>query len=96
MAISTRAITSKISGTAAERALALRIWPGAIGWVHDDSPFPAWVPSAWPGGVHVGRSSDVNWLSLNSTTASRLILAVSPMSRLSLSPMSRIGPAHSR
>jgi protein-tyrosine phosphatase len=34
-----------ISGTAAERALALRIWPGAIGWVHDDSPFPAWVPT---------------------------------------------------
>src|SRR5262245_44756157 len=27
-----------ISGTAAERALALRIWPAAIGWVHDDSP----------------------------------------------------------
>jgi protein-tyrosine phosphatase len=36
---------STIAGTAAERALALRIWPGAIGWVHDDSPFPAWVPT---------------------------------------------------
>jgi L-threonylcarbamoyladenylate synthase len=36
---------STISGTAAERALALRIWPGAIGWMHDDSPFPAWVPT---------------------------------------------------
>lgn len=36
---------STISGTAAERALALRLWPGAIGWVHDDSPFPAWVPT---------------------------------------------------
>jgi protein-tyrosine phosphatase len=36
---------STISGSAAERAMALRIWPGAIGWVHDDSPFPAWVPT---------------------------------------------------
>jgi protein-tyrosine phosphatase len=36
---------STISGTAVERTLALRIWPGAIGWVHDDSPFPAWVPT---------------------------------------------------
>lgn len=36
---------SNIAATAAERALALRLWPGAIGWVCDDSPFPAWVPS---------------------------------------------------
>jgi protein arginine phosphatase len=31
--------------TAAERALALRLWPGPVGWVHDEAPFPAWVPS---------------------------------------------------
>ena len=30
--------------TPAERALAGRLWPGPIGWVRDDSPFPAWVP----------------------------------------------------
>jgi L-threonylcarbamoyladenylate synthase len=34
-----------IAATPIERALALRLWPGAVGWVHDDSPFPAWVPS---------------------------------------------------
>jgi protein arginine phosphatase len=31
--------------TAAERAIAIRLWPGPVGWVHDESPFPAWVPS---------------------------------------------------
>ena len=31
--------------TPAERALAARLWPGPVGWVHDDSPFPAWVPA---------------------------------------------------
>jgi L-threonylcarbamoyladenylate synthase len=30
--------------TAAERALAYRLWPGPVGWVRDDSPYPAWVP----------------------------------------------------
>jgi L-threonylcarbamoyladenylate synthase len=34
-----------VEPTAAERALALRLWPGPLGWVHDNSPFPAWVPS---------------------------------------------------
>lgn len=28
-----------------ERALAARIWPGPIGWVHSDSPHPVWVPA---------------------------------------------------
>src|SRR4051794_24577023 len=36
---------SDIAATSTERALALRLWPGAVGWVHDGSPFPAWVPS---------------------------------------------------
>lgn len=36
---------TRIAATPAERALAIRLWPGAIGWVHDDSPNPAWVPS---------------------------------------------------
>ncbi len=31
--------------TAAERVLASRIWPGPVGWVDDDLPFPAWVPA---------------------------------------------------
>jgi L-threonylcarbamoyladenylate synthase len=31
--------------TPAEHALANRLWPGPVGWVHDDSRFPAWVPS---------------------------------------------------
>src|SRR5687768_145656 len=31
--------------TPAERALAARLWPGPVGWVHDDSPYPAWVPA---------------------------------------------------
>jgi protein-tyrosine phosphatase len=31
--------------TPAEHALANRLWPGPVGWVHDGSPFPAWVPS---------------------------------------------------
>lgn len=31
--------------TPAERALAARIWPGPVGWVEDDTPFPAWVPA---------------------------------------------------
>jgi len=31
--------------TPAELALANRLWPGPVGWVHDGSPFPAWVPS---------------------------------------------------
>jgi protein-tyrosine phosphatase len=31
--------------TPAERVLAARLWPGPVGWVHDESPFPAWVPS---------------------------------------------------
>lgn len=34
-----------ISATPTERAMAMRLWPGAIGWLHDDSPFPAWIPS---------------------------------------------------
>jgi protein arginine phosphatase len=31
--------------TAAERALATRLWPGPVGLVHGDAPFPAWVPA---------------------------------------------------
>ena len=31
--------------TPAERVLAARLWPGPVGWVHDESPYPAWVPS---------------------------------------------------
>jgi len=31
--------------TAAERAMAYRLWPGPIGWVRGDAPHPAWVPS---------------------------------------------------
>ena len=31
--------------TPVERVLASRIWPGPVGWVDDDLPFPAWVPS---------------------------------------------------
>ena len=31
--------------TVAERALAARLWPGPVGWVDDDFPFPAWVPA---------------------------------------------------
>ena len=31
--------------TPAERVLAGRLWPGPVGWVDDDSPFPAWVPA---------------------------------------------------
>jgi protein-tyrosine phosphatase len=31
--------------TPAEHAMANRLWPGPIGWVHDQSPYPAWVPS---------------------------------------------------
>lgn len=31
--------------TPAERILAARLWPGPVGWVDDDSPFPVWVPS---------------------------------------------------
>lgn len=31
--------------TPGERALAGRLWPGPVGWVQHDCPFPAWVPS---------------------------------------------------
>ena len=33
------------SATPAERALAGRLWPGPVGWIHDESPYPAWIPS---------------------------------------------------
>jgi protein-tyrosine phosphatase len=36
---------ARTAPTPAERALATRLWPGPVGWVHDDSPFPAWVPA---------------------------------------------------
>ena len=36
---------ARAAPTAAERALAARLWPGPVGWVHDDSPYPAWVPA---------------------------------------------------
>jgi L-threonylcarbamoyladenylate synthase len=36
---------TRVPPTPAERALGTRLWPGAVGWVHDDSPFPAWVPA---------------------------------------------------
>jgi protein-tyrosine-phosphatase len=36
---------ARTAPTPAERALAARLWPGPVGWVHDDSPFPAWVPA---------------------------------------------------
>jgi L-threonylcarbamoyladenylate synthase len=38
------AFFAEVTATYAERALAARLWPGPIGWAHDDSPFPAWVP----------------------------------------------------
>jgi L-threonylcarbamoyladenylate synthase len=38
------AFFAQVTPTSAERALAARLWPGPIGWAHDDSPFPAWVP----------------------------------------------------
>lgn len=31
--------------TPPERVLANRLWPGPLGWVDDELPFPAWVPS---------------------------------------------------
>ncbi|HKB02114.1 MAG TPA: hypothetical protein VKD90_07840 [Gemmataceae bacterium] len=33
------------AATATERALVSRLWPGPVGIVHPDAPFPAWVPS---------------------------------------------------
>ena len=36
---------ARVALTTAERALAARLWPGPVGLVHDDSPFPAWVPA---------------------------------------------------
>jgi protein-tyrosine phosphatase len=36
---------TEIVATPIERSLALRLWPGAIGWVCDELPFPVWVPS---------------------------------------------------
>jgi protein-tyrosine phosphatase len=35
---------ARTAPTPAERALAARLWPGPVGWVDDESPFPAWVP----------------------------------------------------
>jgi protein-tyrosine phosphatase len=35
---------ARVPATPVERALAGRLWPGPVGWVQDDSPFPAWVP----------------------------------------------------
>jgi L-threonylcarbamoyladenylate synthase len=37
-------VLRRINATPAERAIAMRLWPGPIGWVSDDLPFPAWVP----------------------------------------------------
>jgi L-threonylcarbamoyladenylate synthase len=36
---------ARTAPTAAERALATRLWPGPVGWVDADAPFPAWVPA---------------------------------------------------
>ena len=36
---------ARTAPTPAERVLAARLWPGPIGWVDADSPFPAWVPA---------------------------------------------------
>jgi protein arginine phosphatase len=33
------------TATPTERALASRVWPGPVGIVHPDAPFPGWVPS---------------------------------------------------
>lgn len=38
------AILSQVSATTAVRAMARRLWPGPIGWIADELPFPAWVP----------------------------------------------------
>src|SRR5215471_2012755 len=34
---------ARTAPTPAERALAARLWPGPVGWVDDESPFPIWV-----------------------------------------------------
>jgi protein-tyrosine phosphatase len=36
---------ARVGPTTAERALAARLWPGPVGWVSADAPFPAWVPA---------------------------------------------------
>lgn len=36
---------ARTNTSAAERVFGNRIWPGPFGWVDDDLPFPAWVPS---------------------------------------------------
>ena len=36
---------ARAAPTPAERVLAARLWPGPVGWVYDESPFPAWVPA---------------------------------------------------
>jgi L-threonylcarbamoyladenylate synthase len=38
-------VFARTAATAAERALSTRLWPGPVGWVDDEFPFPAWVPS---------------------------------------------------
>jgi L-threonylcarbamoyladenylate synthase len=52
--------------TAAERALALRVWPGPLGWAHDNSLFPAWVPSHTAlASVLAGRQAPLALFELN-------------------------------
>src|SRR5262245_28400565 len=34
-----------IQATPAERAIAARLWPGPIGWMDHQLPFPVWVPA---------------------------------------------------
>jgi len=52
--------------TPAELALANRLWPGPVGWVHDGSPFPAWVPShSAPAAVLAIRQAPLALFELN-------------------------------
>jgi protein-tyrosine phosphatase len=36
---------TQTQATPAERAIAARLWPGPIGWIDDELPFPVWVPA---------------------------------------------------
>jgi protein-tyrosine phosphatase len=38
------AALARFAPTPAERLMASRLWPGPVGWVDDELPFPAWVP----------------------------------------------------
>jgi protein-tyrosine phosphatase len=36
---------TRIDATPAERAIASRLWPGPVGWICDELPFPVWIPA---------------------------------------------------